>query len=92
MTAPNGSRRNLVRTAAPLITLGATWATRKSMVRGYEMRTGAPAPVLGSRASSPIHQVIWASVMGATAATIEVVVWRLIERIEEPQESDLASG
>jgi hypothetical protein len=77
------SARSMARTAAPLITLATTWAVRKGMMRGYEARTGKPAPVIYSRQASMVAKVAWAATMAATIAVIEIVVWQILESDED---------
>jgi hypothetical protein len=62
-----------------LITLGATWVVRKGMMKGYEARTGKPAPVIYSREATMLSKVIWAAAMAATIAAIEIVVWQILD-------------
>jgi hypothetical protein len=68
-----------LRAARPLITLGATWAVRKGMMKGYESRTGRPAPVVYSREASMMSKVLWAAAMAATIAAIEIIVWQVLD-------------
>jgi hypothetical protein len=62
-----------------LITLGATWVVRKGMMKGYEARTGKPAPVIYSREATMLSKVIWAAAMAATIAAIEIVLWQILD-------------
>ena len=73
------STRSALRTARPLITLGATWVVRKGMMKGYEARTGKPAPVIYSRDASVVSKVLWAAGMAATIAAIEIVLWQILD-------------
>ena len=76
--APTASPRMMARTGAPLITLGATWAVRKVMMKTYESPTGHPAPVVYSRDSSTVAKILWAATMAATIASIEIIVWKVL--------------
>jgi hypothetical protein len=79
-TAPAASSaRGALQTARPLITLGATYAVRKGMMKGYEARTGKPAPVIYSRDASVVSKVLWAAAMAATIAAIEIVLWQILD-------------
>ena len=69
----------MARTVAPLITLGATWAVRKVMMKSYEAATGKPAPVVYSSEASAASKIVWAAAMAATIASIEIVVWKVLE-------------
>ncbi|MDH3958825.1 MAG: hypothetical protein OEV20_06180 [Actinomycetota bacterium] len=75
---PAASPRVMARTAAPLITLGATWAVRKLMMKAYESATGHPAPVVYSSEASTVAKIVWAATMAATIASIEIVVWKVL--------------
>jgi hypothetical protein len=75
--APGG--RDLLRSTAPLITIGATWAARKGMMKGYEARTGKPAPLIRSREATVLQKILWAAAMAGVIALVEVVVWRMID-------------
>jgi hypothetical protein len=76
--ATTSSNRAMVRAASPLITMGATWAVRKSMISIYEARTGKPAPLVYSRDASLVSKVVWAATMAGVIALIEVAVTQLI--------------
>ena len=76
--AAASSPRTLARTAAPLIAMGASWAVRKGMIKGYEARTGRPAPVIYSREASMVSRVLWAATLAGAVALIEVVVWQML--------------
>lgn len=79
-TAPAiSSARSALQTARPLITIGATWVVRKGLIRGYEARTGRPAPVVYSREASMASKVLWAATMAATIALIEAVLWQILD-------------
>jgi hypothetical protein len=83
-TAPAASSaRTALQTARPLITLGATWAVRKGLMRGYEARTGRPAPVVYNRDASLLSKVLWSATMAATIALIEVVLWQILDSDED---------
>jgi hypothetical protein len=83
-TAPAvNSTRAALQTARPLITIGATWAVRKGLIRAYEARTGKSAPVVYSREASAASKVLWAATMAATIALIEVVLWQILDSDED---------
>jgi hypothetical protein len=82
-TSAPSSARSALMTARPLITLGATWAVRKGLMRGYEARTGKPAPVVYNSDASMVSKVLWAATMAATIALIEVVLWQVFESDED---------
>ena len=82
-TTSASSARAALQSAPPLITSGATWAVRKGLIRGYEARTGKPAPVVYSREASVASKVIWAATMAATIALIEAVLWQILDSVED---------
>jgi len=77
--APAAGRRDMLRSGAPLITIGATWAARKGMMKGYEARTGRPAPLIRSREATMVQKILWAAAMAAVIALVEVVVWKVLD-------------
>lgn len=76
--SPATTTQTALRTAAPLINLGASWAVRKGMMKAYEAKTGRPAPVVHSRNGSVIATVLWAAAVAATLALIETLVIRAL--------------
>ena len=70
--------RDLLRSTAPLITLGATYMARKALMKGYEARTGKPAPLIRSRQATAMQKILWAATMAAVLALVEVAVWKAI--------------
>jgi len=52
-------------------------------MKGYEARTGKPAPVIYSREASMMSKVLWATAMAATIAIIEIVVWQILDSDED---------
>jgi hypothetical protein len=69
----------LLHTATPLITMGATWAARKSMIKVYEAATGRPAPLVRSRESSVAAKILWAAALAGVVALVEVVIWQVLD-------------
>lgn len=72
------STRTTLQTVAPLLNFGAAWAVRKAMVKGYESRTGKPAPLVHTRNGSVVATVAWAAAVAATLALIETVIIRAL--------------
>ena len=62
---------------APLAAIGASTIARKAMNTGYERLTGKPAPVPRDPAVSFGRALLWTAVTAATAAVIEVAVYRI---------------
>jgi len=48
------------------------------MVKGYESRTGKPAPMVLSHEATFVSKVLWAATMASVLVVIEVVIWKLI--------------
>lgn len=83
-TAPaTSSARTALQTARPLISLGATWAVRQGIIRGYEARTGKSAPVVYNREASLRAKILWSATMAATIALVEVILWQLLDSDED---------
>lgn len=78
-SASSSDPRSMIAKAAPVITLGAAWAARKGMAKGYEARTGSAAPVVAHRESSVASRVLWAAAMAATVALVEILIWHLLD-------------
>jgi hypothetical protein len=68
--------RNTASAAVPIISMGAAWAARKGMVKGYEAKTGRPAPVAHSKHSSILTKVLWAAALAGIIALVEAIVWQ----------------
>jgi len=80
----SANSRAIARTAVPLVSMGATWAARKGLMKGYEAKTGKPAPLLSSRDASIVSKVVWAASLAAVLALVEAVIWKLLAEEEEP--------
>ena len=79
MSTPAASSvRATARSLAPVISMGATWAARKGMIKAYESKTGKPAPLVRSRQAPVLEKVLWAAAMSALIVLIEAIVWQAI--------------
>jgi hypothetical protein len=85
MTTPSASmsRRETLRTVAPLLNFGLTWGVRKGMIKAYESRTGRPAPLVHTRNGSVLATVAWAASIAAVLALVETLVIRALADDEE---------
>jgi hypothetical protein len=81
--APARDPRATARAVAPLITMGAAWGARKAMVKGFEARTGRPAPLVRSRQAPIVEKILWAAAMAAVLALVEAVVWKILDDEDE---------
>ena len=74
----NPEARTTLQTVAPLLNFGAAWAVRKAMVKGYEARTGKPAPLVHTRNGSVLATVLWAAAVAAALALVETAIIRAL--------------
>ena len=65
---------------APIAAIGATIVMRKMLNAGYAHRTGGPAPDPRDPRVSFGRALAWAIVTAATAAAVETVVYRVMNR------------
>jgi hypothetical protein len=77
------SRRETLRTVAPLLNFGLTWGVRKGMIKAYESRTGRPAPLVHTRNGSVLATVAWAASIAAVLALVETLVIRALAEDDE---------
>lgn len=76
-TKPTSTAAHVV---APLAAMAATWVARKVMDNGYRSITGHKAPSAHDPHTPWRNALIWAAVTAATAAVIEVAVYRIAAR------------
>ncbi|MCU0300346.1 MAG: DUF4235 domain-containing protein [Candidatus Nanopelagicales bacterium] len=81
--APTRNVRATARSVAPLITMGAAWGARKAMSKGFEAKTGRPAPLVRSRHASIVEKILWAAAMASVLALIEALVYRALDDEED---------
>ncbi len=62
---------------APIAAIGATMLVRKLMTSGYERVTGRDAPAPRDPRVSFGRALVWTAVTAATAAVVEVAVYRV---------------
>lgn len=68
---------------APIAAIGATMLVRRIMTSGYERATGRPAPAPRDPAVSFGRALMWTAVTAATAAVVEVAVYRIANQLGE---------
>ncbi len=68
---------------APVAAIGATMLVRKLMTSGYERISGRPAPAPRDPAVSFTRALVWTAVTAATAAVVEVAVYRVANQLGE---------
>jgi hypothetical protein len=75
--SPKVEMNPLAHVIAPIAAIGATMLVRKMMNSSYERVTGHPAPAPRDPAVSFGRALMWTAVTAATAAVVEVAVYRL---------------
>jgi hypothetical protein len=70
----------MVHIVAPLVAIGATMIARSLLNRGYRAVTGSPAPGANDPGVTFARAVMWAGMTAATAAIVEVAVYRMVQR------------
>jgi hypothetical protein len=68
---------------APVAAIGATMLVRKLMTSGYERVSGRPAPAPRDPAVSFSRALVWTAITAATAAVVEVAVYRIANQMGE---------
>jgi hypothetical protein len=68
---------------APVAAIGATMLVRKLMTSGYERISGRPAPAPRDPAVSFSRALVWTAITAATAAVVEVAVYRIANQMGE---------
>ncbi len=68
---------NLLKYAAPVIAIGATWAVKKIMDKSYQRFTGSPPPRASDRDSGMVRILLWATATAAAIAIVDVVITRI---------------
>lgn len=70
------SAHPMLKLAAPLIVIAATWATEKVLAAGYSAVTGNKPPNADDRGVSFTRALAWTVATAATAAVVQVVIYR----------------
>ncbi len=70
----------VIHVLAPLAAMGATWATRKALDTGYRSVTGRIAPNSQDVQVRLGSAVMWAAITAASAAIVEVAVFRFLAK------------
>ena len=68
---------------APVAAIGATLLVRRVLDSGYRRVTGGPAPVPRDPQVTLAKALLWTAVTAATAAVVEVAVYRLANQMGE---------
>ncbi len=68
---------------APIAAIGATLLVRKMLDTGYRRVTGTPAPAPRDPQVTFAKALLWTAVTAATAAVVEVAVYRIANQMGE---------
>jgi hypothetical protein len=80
---PTSTNQTAVHIVAPLAAMAATWAVRKMLNSGYARIAGKRAPAPEDSSVSFGSALAWAAVTAASAAVVEVAVYRLVAQRHE---------
>ena len=72
---------------APIVAIGATMLVRKWMNTGYKRVAKGPVPTAGDPRVSFGRALMWSAVTAATAAVVEVAVFRIANNLGERKPS-----
>ena len=78
--AKASSKAPMASLVAPIVALGATYVARKTLASAYRAATGTAPPSNTDRTVPLVRVLVWAALGSATAAVIEVVVFRSAAR------------
>jgi hypothetical protein len=73
----------MVHVIAPLVAFGATLLVRKVLTSGYRMVTGTDAPDTRDPQVKFTRALTWTIITAATAAVVEVEVYRFVNKRAE---------
>jgi hypothetical protein len=73
---PEHSAHPMLKLAAPLVVIAATWATEKVLAAGYTAITGSKPPNADDRGVSFARALTWTIATAATAAVVQVIIYR----------------
>jgi hypothetical protein len=69
----------------PIAALGATWAVRQVLDKGFQVATGKEPPHAGDRDRSMTGVIMWAAATAAAVAIVNVVFDRVTAPKRHPQ-------
>lgn len=70
----------MIHVLAPLAVMGATWGVRKALDNGYRRISGHSAPNAHDTQNSLASALAWAAITAASAAVVEVAVYRFLAK------------
>ena len=74
------SAHPMLKIAAPLIVIAATWATEKVLAAGYSAVTGSKPPSADDRRVSFARALTWTVATATAAAVVQVVIYRAVAK------------
>jgi hypothetical protein len=77
----------LAHVIAPIVAIGATMLVRKWMNSGYKRVAKGPVPTAGDPRVSLGRALMWSAITAATAAVVEVAVFRIANHLGERKPS-----
>jgi hypothetical protein len=77
----------LAHVIAPIVAIGATMLVRKWMNSGYKRVAKGPVPTAGDPRVSLGRALMWSAITAATAAVVEVAVFRVANHLGERKPS-----
>jgi hypothetical protein len=81
--SPESTNQISAHIVAPLAAMAATWAVRKLLNGGYAKATGRRAPAPDDASVSFGSALAWAAVTAASAAVVEVAVYRFVAQRQQ---------
>jgi ABC-type Fe3+ transport system permease subunit len=73
----------MLKVAAPLIVIAASWATRKTLNLGYSTLTGKEPPNPDDRRVSFGRALAWTIATATTAAVVQMVIYRAVSSLDD---------
>ena len=70
----------ILKVAAPIVAIGATWAVRKIMGKSYSGLTGNPPPRANDPNQHLMKVLLWATATAAAIAVVDVVISRTMHK------------
>ena len=70
----------ILKVAAPIVAIGATWAVRKIMDKSYSGLTGNPPPRANDPNQHLMKVLLWATATAAAIAVVDVVISRTMHK------------
>ncbi len=79
-STPTQDPNMILKVAAPIVAIGATWAVRKIMDKSYSGLTGNPPPRANDPNQHLMKVLLWATATAAAIAVVDVVISRTMHK------------